>query len=648
MGYRHIIDRTQTRLKQILTDSHFAANLKRDQELLWRLRGQRRLPDFRQLKYIAKIYSPLERLITKIAAAIILLALMAEGANLYFYHQIITPAAGGEYVEAAIGSPSVVNPLFASGDSADADLAALIFSSLLKTDEQGKLVPDLAEKYALDDKRTTYTFTVRKGVKWHDNEPLTTEDVLFTAQSIKDPNFKSPLYGAFRDVQVKIINEQTVSFTLPQPYAPFPTLLTFGILPQHLWQEIEPKNAILAELNLKPTGSGPYRFVSFSKDKKGSIHEYKLTRFADYYGPGPFIQNLTLKFFAEPNEAAEAIISGNADGFGFLPGAISLDESARLGKSDKRKLALGLPQYTALFFNQEKNPLLADKAVRQALALAIDRQMIVKEIFDDNAQAINAPIQPGMIGYDAALSEVKFDPEQAAKLLDDAGWKRAAPKKASGQKAARATSSPDTAILNEGEYQRTKSVKKTAAGGETKEAALTVKLTMVQKENNAAVAEKIAAAWKKIGISVAIEPVNAESLQTEVVKPRNYEILLFGQILGRDPDPYSFWHSSQIGASGFNLAGYNNKEVDKLLVSARSETDESKRQAQYQEFQKKLLADYPAVILYALKYDYLLPDKIKGANPERVSQPGDRFANINKWYIKTKKKIDWLGLWLGK
>lgn len=642
MSYRHIIDRTQTRLKQILATSHFDANLKRDQELLWRLRGKKRLPNLRQLKYIGKTYGGREILATKIAAALILLALIAEGANLYLYHRVITPAAGGEYVEAIAGSPSVINPLFASGNSADADLAALIFSSLLKTDEQGKLTPDLAEKATLDDKGTTYTITLKKGVKWHDNEPLTAEDVLFTVQSIKDPNFKSPLFSAFRDVQVNLVDEQTIRFTVSTPYAPFPTLLTFGILPEHIWQEIEPRNALLAELNLKPIGSGPYQFVSFSKDKKGAIHEYKLTRFADYYGPGPFIQNLTLKFFGEAGEAAAAVASGNADGFGFLPGALPAAENEKLAKNSRQKLLLALPQYTALFFNQEKNPLLADKAVRQALALSIDKQALINQVFPENAQVVNAPILSGMLGFDENLAVSAFDPERAAKILDEAGWKRVEPEKqtAPAPDAGTAASTPDEQSQAAGEsgYARVKAVKK---GNKSETVTLAVKLTAVRKEETMAIARAIAESWAKIGVRTELEPVEAIGIQKDIITPRQYQILLFGQILGRDPDPYSFWHSSQIGPAGFNLAGYDNKEVDKLLVAARAETDENKRQTLYQEFQKKLLADFPAVFLYGLRYNYILPNKIKGAALEKLSHPSDRLANINKWHIKTKKRIKW-------
>ena len=168
---------------------------------------------------------------------------------------------------------------------------------------------------------------------------------------------------------------------------------------------------------------------------------------------------------------------------------------------------------------------------------------------------------------------------------------------------------------------------------------LEIKLTTVQKDENIQVAEKIRELWQGVGVKVNVEIVDLSRVQRDVIKPRAYEVLLFGQILGRDPDPYPFWHSSQANDPGLNLALYNNKEADKLLEEARRTTDPDKRARDYLEFEKKLNADIPAIFLYSLKYSYLLPNNIQGVKAVKINQTSDRFSTINEWYVKTPKHL---------
>ncbi|MDP1709529.1 MAG: peptide ABC transporter substrate-binding protein, partial [Candidatus Komeilibacteria bacterium] len=404
------------------------------------------------------------------------------------------------------------NPIFSQTNSVDQDLSRLVFSSLVSFNGAGELVPDLADSYSIDDAQSVYTFTLKPNLTWHDGLPLTAADVAFTIQSIKDPNFKSPLYNTFRNVQVKLIDETTLELVLPEPFAPFLSLLTFGILPEHLWQEIDPTHAALAELNLKPIGSGPYQFSSLVKDKKGNIKEYSLKRFSNWYGQGPFIANISFKFFSTLDEAVTNVKDGNADGLGMVA---NTQNSELASQTDKKAYRLGLPQYTALFFNQATNAALAEKPVREALSLAINREQIIANTFTDSAKPINGPL--------LGEAEVIFDPSQAEAKLESAGWKK-------------------VANTDQAPYTRQKNVKSSA--GETA-TTLEIKLTTVQKEENIQAAETIRELWLAIGVKVNLEIVDIAQIQKSIIKPRAYEVLLFGQILGGDPDPYPFWHSSQ-------------------------------------------------------------------------------------------------------
>ena len=301
MFYTHsIVDRVKNFIEKFVKKfsrrSHFELNLKRDQEHVFSVTSNKKVPTLKQLKYISKFYSDSEVLITKIALFFILVSSITLFYNLYTNYVQTQSKPGGSYVEAVIGAPTYINPLFAQTNDIDQDLSQLIFSSLMVLDEFGQLKGDLAESYEIDENQTTYTFTLKPDIMWHDGVPLRASDIVFTVKSIQDQNFKSPLYVTFRNVQITEIDDRTVSFTLSEPFAPFLSVMTFGILPEHLWQEVDPNHAILAELNLKPIGSGPYKFTSLIKDKNGNIKEYRLERFEEYHDEGPFISKLSLKF----------------------------------------------------------------------------------------------------------------------------------------------------------------------------------------------------------------------------------------------------------------------------------------------------------------------------------------------------------------
>ena len=593
------------RLTHLVRLNHWEQNQRQDLALVMSLRGQKAWPQARQWRYIHKFYSPQELVATKTALAVILLSLLFLGGVVYKTRVALVPAAGGEYIEAIVGTPTYINPAFSQTNNVDQDLSRLIFSGLMAFNGQGDLVGDLAEGFSIDSAQTTYTINLKPNLTWHDSMPITASDVVFTIESIKDQNFKSPLYNTFRNVQAKMADELTVDIILPEPFAPFASLLTFGILPEHLWQEIDPSHALLAELNLKPIGSGPYRFAGLLKDKKGNILEYRLERFAEYHASGPFIDNINFKFFATADEAIAAVKTGNADGLGLVAGKTSQELAATQAWSVYQ---LGLPQYTALFFNQGANAALAEKAVREALSLGTDRQAIISASWPNNARTINSPL---LANSSADINPV-FDRQAAAAKLEAASWQAGA------------------------DGIRAKKIKR---GPAEETVPLEIKLTTVQKEENIQTAEAIREQWQAIGVKVNLEIVDISQIQRNIIKPRAYEVLLFGQILGRDIDPYPFWHSSQINDPGLNLALYNNKETDKLLEEARRTTNNDIRAKNYLAFEKKLNEDIPAIFLYSLKFTYLLPGKINGVATSHINQPSDRFSTVNEWYIKTKKRI---------
>ena len=143
--------------------------------------------------------------------------------------------------------------------------------------------------------------------------------------------------------------------------------------------------------------------------------------------------------------------------------------------------------------------------------------------------------------------------------------------------------------------------------------------------------------WEKIGAAVNVIVVDPSVIQNEYIRPRQYEALLFGQILGADPDPFAFWHSSRKKDPGLNLALYNNQKADKILEDARQSLDLEFRQQKYVDFQKLLLEDMPAVFLYSPYYIYPVNNKVKGIEIEKLALPSYRFSQIEKWYVRTAR-----------
>ena len=168
---------------------------------------------------------------------------------------------------------------------------------------------------------------------------------------------------------------------------------------------------------------------------------------------------------------------------------------------------------------------------------------------------------------------------------------------------------------------------------------LTITLTTVNQPENTKAVELIKKAWEKIGVKVDLQIVEGSRISREIIKPRNYQILLFGIIVGSNPDPYPFWHSSQVQDPGLNLSQLANREVDRLLENARKTLDQEEQRENYQRFQDILTSEIPAIFLYNPTYTYVVDKKIKGISVDRIITPADRFNNLEDWYVKTKKRL---------
>lgn len=600
------------------------------------------LPYWKQMRYISRVLSKKEKGIINFLIFLIILSASYLGYTFYSKNIQIVPVEGGEYSEALIGAPRFINPLLAQTNDVDMDLVKLIYSGLLAYNKKLELVGDLAEKYTISEDQKTYTFTLKKNIVWQDGDPFTAEDVVFTFQSAQDPQYKSPLFYSLRGVKVSKTDDTTVIFTLNDVYPQFLEILTIGILPQHIWKTIPAMNANLTEYNMKPIGSGQWKYESFMRDKFGNIKSYTLAPNASYYGARPFLKKLTFKFFPDYDPindihpAIEALNNRKVDGVSYIPKNLK----NKIQNPNINFYSFVLPQYTALFFNQKTNDLLKEKYMREAIALAINKTEILTEALNLEGTIVNSPILEGYPGYDTNIKAREYNPEKAMKLLSDNGWKEMTKEQYNSTfTIAMASTSPTTTDEIIPEKNENPSIApEQILFREKNKRLLKIKLTAPDISENIQAAELVKKYLQNIGIMVDLEIIEDTKIIKEVIRPRSYEMLLFGEIIGLDPDPYPFWHSSQNQDPGLNLAIFTNRNVDKTLEDARKAKTPEEKTAKYIEFQNLIVNDIPAVFLYSPTYTYVLHNKIQGVDVERIIMPADRFNNINEWYINTGRK----------
>jgi len=639
--------------KQLQSGSKRSRAKKRDIKIVQSVHGKK-FPTMDQFLHIRKVLSRTEYITLLVATVGVVVSsvwLVTTVANAY---RTEVPRAGGSYEEAIVGSPQLINPLFSSLNDVDKDLTTLIFSGLMRYDHDRNLVPDLAESFQVSEDKKAYTFTLREGITWHDGEPLTADDVVFTIQTLQDQEVGSPLHISFQGIEVEFLDDRRVLFRLEEPFQSFLASLTVGILPEHVWGTISPEAIRLAGRNLKPVGSGPYSFKRLIKDPNGVITRVELVRNESYYQDPAYIEELQFEFFSDyegPVGAIQALRQQKVDGLHFIP----FDLREKVQRKHTRLETLHLPQYSALFFNQDRNVVLADDNIRVALAKSLDRNRILRETLTNEGNVMYGPLLNGFPGYDNTFQSHTYAIDEANALLDtswprvDADTYLAEIKAAILQERLDALFASST-TKDEAEYEAKKAEfaqEIDAELGSTINEAqlffrrkngklLEMEIVTADTAEYRKAAQIISGAWQEVGIKTRITFIPPKDITREVLRERNYDVLLYGILVGNDPDQFPFWHSSQIDYPGLNLARYANSDVDTILDTIRETDDEAELVKLYTELQQKISEDIPAIFLYSPTYTYVLTDKIKGFDMQYISHPSDRFVDVTSWYINTK------------
>ncbi|MBX4205540.1 MAG: peptide ABC transporter substrate-binding protein [Candidatus Doudnabacteria bacterium] len=578
--------------------------------------GIRMIPRVRS-RHLPQIFESLTKKDFVSFTAMILLIVISGGFLLrqYVYGGTGTiPDYGGEHIEGLVGQPRFINPILAASSSVDSDLSRLMYAQLIKFDRDLKLTPDLAlslPEISADQK--TYTLKLKPNLKWQDEKPITADDVIFTVQTIQNPDFESPLAPNWNRVRVEKIDDLTVKFTLHTQSATFITNFTLGIIPKHFWDGMNPGNFRLSDKNLRPVGSGPYSVREIKKTSDGTIKSLTLKSSDTYYGGKAYITYLTFKFYQDEQNLISAYQSRDVQSIGFIP----FDNKVFLQSSDKsNQYQISLPQYQAVFFNLTKSSVITEKAVRQALWLATDRNTVINDVYLGHAKPAFGPILEGNLGYtEAAAKATHTDLTEAGQILDKAGW-----------------------IMDTQTNTRYKTI--TTGSGKTKtETRKNLEFSLATNVSplNVKTAEILEQQWEQIGVTVHLVIVSGSDLQDDYIRPRNFETLLFSENTGADPDPFPFWHSSQSHDPGLNLSGFSNPTVDKLLTEARQTNDTGVRAKDYQQFQDIVTQELPAIFLDSAVYVYTVPRKEQGIDLKTIIHPSERFLDVNHWYIDTKR-----------
>ncbi|MCD6400727.1 MAG: peptide ABC transporter substrate-binding protein [Anaerolineales bacterium] len=546
---------------------------------------------------------------------IVFLALIAIALLLIGQQPVISPPAiapqpieGGTYTEGLIGSFLRLNPLLDNSNLPDRDVDRLIFSSLVRYDDRGLPQGDLAESWGISQDAKIYNFSLRKDVFWHDGEPLTAKDVLFTIELLRDPDMPVPedLRNLWKDVDVKTFNEYTIQFKLPEAFAPFLDYLTFGILPEHILGGLSAQEIIDDPFNAHPIGSGPYKFSQWVTQGT-TVEGVSLVANDDYYQGRPFIDKVLFRYYPDQEVMFNAYEDGEILAISRVGDEI-FDQA--LQEPSLNFYTSRLPQISFLLLNLDspKVPFFQNTNIRKALLKGLNRQKIIDRIYHGQATIADGPVFPNTWAYYEGIQRIGYNSEEAIDMLKEEGY----------------------TIPAEGGAVR-------VSEDGTK---LVFSLVYPDDENHRAIANEIKKYWNAIGVSVNLTPVPYDQLITEYLEPRLYQAALVDLDLADspDPDPYPFWHQTQ-ATGGQNYSLWNDRQASEYLEQARIIVDPKERARLYRNFQVRFVNELPALPLFYPMYTYAVDQQVQGVRIGPLFEPSDRFETITKWYFFSEKVL---------
>ena len=555
-----------------------------------------------------------------LGTALVFLLILLAKINMMFMVSI--PVSGGSISEEVVGVSTLVNPVN-SFSYADKDLTALVYSGLMRKNTDGSFIPDIAESFSISPDGLSYTFVIKQGLKFHNGEKITADDIIFTIEKIKDPMIKSPRKLEWDGIKVEKIDDYTVVFILTEPYISFLDNTTIGILPSSLWKNINVNEFNVSPLNnIKAIGSGPYKIKSVTKNSDGIPEVYKLERFNQFSLGKPLIKNINIISYPNEKDLIKALTNGSID----QAGGIGPESLQNIKENDYAINQITLPRIFGIFFNKSNNKIFNDYSVVKALDLALDRQIIIDLVLNGYGSAVHSPIPEKIIKDENIEKYRNSNIEEANAILEKAGWIK-------GEDGIRKKGGVTTKTTTKkvGGKTISQTVKKTEH-----ETRLSFSLTTGDTSDFKKITELLKEEFGKIGVEIN-EKIYETGQLNQSIKNREYEALLFGQFINHESNLYSYWHSSQINDPGLNIAMYNNKKVDTILESIQKTSDIESRTNKYINLAKEFNNNIGALLIYSPKYVYITSKKLNNYSFNDITLSSDRFNSVYQWAADTDR-----------
>lgn len=570
-----------------------------------------RLPAWRQIRYLSYVFPQKERLQLWGALAAAFCFLGASGALFAQPHVVSEPAHGGALSEGLIGTPKWINPVLAPLNESDADrgLVSLLFSGLFRVSASA-ITPDMAASYQFLDGGKAFEVRLRDDARFHDGQPVTADDVVFTINdAIKNPLWRSPLSADFQAVEVIRVDESTVQFKHPEMLsaAAWQRLLSVGILPAHRWESANEGSPQLAEANLKPIGSGPYRFSTFTRDSKGLILAYSLTRFTGYYGTQPYLDERVFRFYPDRSAANAALESKQIDALAF----VSWNDEERLRITDSRSLSLELPQVATVFLNTQ-DAALKDLAVRKALQLTIDRGELIQAL--GHGVALQSPF-PFFESYSTSSQLTSI--ETARRLLDEARWNTHPTDGLRYLQPLTSTRTPRAA---------------TSTTSFVTSTPLAITLLVPDQSDLASLAEMIQRRWSLIGVQVTLETMDRAAILRRSLTERTHQAILINAFSPTDADILPFWEAN----GPLNFSQWSSPTLTAALQEIGTASSTGAVQIARTKAAEVLSTYVPALFFLRPSHAYVVPNDLQGVQNLQLQDPAQRLTETLGWYTNTR------------
>jgi peptide/nickel transport system substrate-binding protein len=535
--------------------------------------------------------------LTSPLSTILLFALIGFALFTFFrsdtFAQKVSSRENNYYVEGRVGAISTFNPLFSNQNDVDKAIQELVFEKFIYIDSNGELLPGIANKWDISKDGKTYDFDIELDHKWSDGDPLTIEDVYFTFNTailLAAEQGYDTVASGFVDVELTVVDEDTIRFVLPETNALFPELVSIYIVPKHILENVSLAEMPFDRFSRNPVGSGSYKI---QRSEPNIVYLQAST----YFEPTPSISNIIVRIYSDVENLESAFRNGLLDA-----ALLHNNSSASFLKeySSYNSHVLDLPyRQRILFFNLRKEKY-QNENLRRGITLLIDKEKLLEEA-GIKGEVIDSPIYEGNWAYAKSVEYPIYNPKAAAEALKQAGY----------------TKNEDNGYFEDEDGKL-----------------LTFTISYLDNENNTILLNTLKSLLDSEGIIMNLEPLTYSQLTQEILATRNFEVLMYEIEVTVDPDQYNLWHSLQKEYPNLNLSGYEFSRIDILLEEGRRETNKTERKQDYSLFQKYLTQDVPAIFLYRPSYVYVVRDVVTGIEYEDLVRLEDIYRNVYNWKFK--------------